>query len=334
MDETGWHVREEDFPADSSFQEKMKFFLRYAILAPSSHNTQPWRFGIGRDQISVFADFSRSLPVADPDNRELYISIGCSIENIILASIHFGYVPLVTYFPEGMGSDCVARIKFSEGDTSETEYGDLFDSIPLRHTNRSLYERKQISDDILAKLKKCTSEGVRVDFISDNRKKSQIAGLVNEGDLIQFNYPAYRKELGYWIGQGVFGHKGFVASIGQFLMSNLNPGKRVGRSDKKLIENCPVFAVMSSVENDKLLWLKTGESYQRIALLATSLGLVQHPINQGLLEVPSCRDRLKDIVGIDTIPHFAFRLGYAAPGKHQVRRILDEVCFDETKRRV
>ena len=72
-----WNVNESDFPANASSEEKLTFLLRYAILAPSSYNTQPWRFNISGNEIDVFADRSRWLQVADADQRELYLSLGC-----------------------------------------------------------------------------------------------------------------------------------------------------------------------------------------------------------------------------------------------------------------
>src|ERR687891_523520 len=66
-----WNVRENDFPKDGSLSEKMNFLLRYAILAPSGHNTQPWLFKIvGNNTIEIYADRSRALPLVDPDDRE------------------------------------------------------------------------------------------------------------------------------------------------------------------------------------------------------------------------------------------------------------------------
>jgi len=37
-----------------------------AALAPSSHNTQPWRFRPDGDAIDLLADRTRALPVNDP----------------------------------------------------------------------------------------------------------------------------------------------------------------------------------------------------------------------------------------------------------------------------
>ena len=71
--------------------------LRYATLAASSHNTQPWRFELDGDRIRVFADTSRQLRVADPDRRELFLSVGCAVENLVVAAEHYGYATTVTY---------------------------------------------------------------------------------------------------------------------------------------------------------------------------------------------------------------------------------------------
>ena len=51
-----WNVKESDFAANASSEEKLTFLLRYAILAPSSYNTQPWNFNISGNQIDIFAD--------------------------------------------------------------------------------------------------------------------------------------------------------------------------------------------------------------------------------------------------------------------------------------
>ena len=75
-----WNINESDFPSDSSHpREKLAFLLNYAILAPSSHNSQPWKFNVSDDEISLYADRSRWLSVADADKREVYISLGAAL---------------------------------------------------------------------------------------------------------------------------------------------------------------------------------------------------------------------------------------------------------------
>lgn len=72
-------------------ESKLKI-IKYAARAPSEHNTQPWRFTITGNTITIFPDFSRSLAVADSDNHALYISLGCALENMIIAANEYNYL--------------------------------------------------------------------------------------------------------------------------------------------------------------------------------------------------------------------------------------------------
>jgi nitroreductase len=95
-----WAVSEDDFPRGSPIEAQLGFLLRYAILAPSVRNTQPWAFSVQGNRIHLIADFRKTQPVADPDRRELYISIGCALENLLVAAEHFGLGHGIAYFPE------------------------------------------------------------------------------------------------------------------------------------------------------------------------------------------------------------------------------------------
>ena len=60
--------------------------VRYASLAASSHNTQPWKFKIDDRSISILPDFTRRCPVVDPDDHHLFVSLGCAAENLLVAA--------------------------------------------------------------------------------------------------------------------------------------------------------------------------------------------------------------------------------------------------------
>ena len=68
-----WNVREEDFPVNGDLCDQIKGLLKYAVLAPSGPNTQPWKLAIDGNEVSVIADFDRALPNVDPSTG-LFIS--------------------------------------------------------------------------------------------------------------------------------------------------------------------------------------------------------------------------------------------------------------------
>ena len=75
----------------------------YASKAPSGHNTQPWKFHIADNTITVIPNFEVALPVVDGNNRELFISLGCAVENLCIAANHFGYTTqIVEYSIKGI----------------------------------------------------------------------------------------------------------------------------------------------------------------------------------------------------------------------------------------
>ena len=66
-----WNVSAADFPEGGDATAKMLFLLRYAALAPSGHNTQPWLFSLQDDSFELYADRTQALPVVDPGDRAL-----------------------------------------------------------------------------------------------------------------------------------------------------------------------------------------------------------------------------------------------------------------------
>jgi hypothetical protein len=90
--------------------ELTEIVLGAGVYAPSVHNTQPWRFAISDREISVFADPSRCLPVADPRGRELMISCGAAVLTIRVALRQLGYVPTAAIMPDPGNPKLVARV--------------------------------------------------------------------------------------------------------------------------------------------------------------------------------------------------------------------------------
>ena len=133
-----WGVREQDFPASADRRQQLRFTLNYAVLAPSSHNTQPWRFRIitGGDGVDVWADRTRRLPVADPHDRELLISCGAALLQLRLAMENFGPRTYTELLPDASEPDWEARIQWGHRAIDRRAERPLFKNIVWRHTDR------------------------------------------------------------------------------------------------------------------------------------------------------------------------------------------------------
>lgn len=331
-----WDVKESDFPTNGSGEEKLQFLLSYAILAPSSHNTQPWKFNVSGDEIRLYADETRWLRVADVDQRELYISLGCALENLLVAAEHFGYGSNVTYFPGEVSGkeDLVAVMKLAPAQApggQSSRDPRLFDAILTRHTNRKPYEDRAIPESTLEMLQNQSADGdIKIYLTSDKKVINEFGDLVVRADKIQYSDTNYKSELGYWLGQGVMGPTGIQAKISQLYVVLLDAGSEQTKKDAELVNSTPVLGFISSRENDRTSQVKVGQIFERIWLAAEAEGIRVHPMSQAL-EVPETKAELEEMVPQKELyPQQTFRLGYADPEEeHTPRRPVADVIFRE-----
>lgn len=323
-----WQIIEQNFPRNRDEAQRLAFLLRYAILAPSSHNTQPWRFAVSKDEIAIFVNKDRWLRVADPDQRELYTSLGCALENLLIAAEHFGYGHNVIYFPEVLNQKLAAAVELLPGRMTSSFRGpELFDAIGARHTNHQPYDPRPIPEAALERIKACVVEdGISLHLTDDTQVKRKADELVSRADAIQFADTAFREESGYWIGEGAFGTPWLLAKLAQLASAYLDLGKIVAKPDSELLSNAPVLGIICAKENDRLSQVKVGQVFERIYLTATALGIRLQPMSQ-LTAVPEIRAELANLIPEkDAFPHQPFRLGYAeAEVSHTPRRPIEEM---------
>lgn len=333
-----WEVSESDFPANGPREEKLEFLLRYAILAPSGPNTQPWKFAIHEEGISVFADLSRALPFVDPINRTLYMSLGCAIANLEIAGGHFGFAPSISYFPRGQESDLVAEVLLLPADRRPADgQEDLFPQIQRRHTTKDRYENGSIEPSALLEIEKSINlPGLYISLFADKDFKANMADLVSRAHQTQLAKKEFRQNLGEWLRNNwtaepdgmplyTFGvpdavSLGFPAAFKEFDLS-----RAVIYRDSGLIHGCSTLAVLSSDQDDKLTWTVCGFFLEKLLLRATSYDIRASFFSQpiGLADL---REELKAQVNRGH-PQLLFSLGIAKPMRPSPRRPLTDVII-------
>lgn len=311
-----WEVSEREFPVQGELGAQLRFLIRYAILAPSVKNTQPWIFKIDGDTIRIYADLERRLAVTDPDCRELYISVGCALENLVVAAEHFGLRFDVAYFPQGEQDELAASVTFTPSGArsfSAPRAAIRFDALLRRHNDNGAFRSDAVRPVLREQLQACAFEpDLRLDLSDDRLFRRWVDELTTEADRAEFANPKFREELGRLIGSGAFGSGGLVSQVARLLVSRLDMGDSVAQQDRAIIESAPVLGLVLATEDTRLVHVRTGQLFERVWLTATSMGLSVHPMSQ-TMRIPELRSAVAELLPEGGwTPQHLFRLGYSA----------------------
>jgi nitroreductase len=324
-----WGVNEQDFPGTFPIELQLRFLLRYAILAPSTRNTQPWRFEVQSNTVLLFADPRVPQPISDPEHRELYLSLGCALENLLVAAEQFGFATEVTYFPDGTRSDLAARVVFELGGTRSFARAEItLDTILRRHNHNGVYRSTPVPEDVRRLLQACCVESeLRLDLTDDHFFYRWVNELTLEADRLEFANPAFRKELASWISQGAFGTSRVVSRLGGLAVSELDLGEAVATQDHRLVESAALLGVISARSDTHMVHVKAGQLFERLWLRATAMGVRVHPMSQTMRH-PELRAAVGELVPeLGWKPLHLFRVGYARDeqqrGRQTPRRPLE-----------
>ena len=338
-----WDVNEHDFPRDAPLDAKAWFALRYAALAPSSHNSQPWRFLVQDDMIDLLADRTRSLPVADPYDRELIISCGAALFNLRSALAHFGVWFNISLFPAEADPDLIARVRLTEGHTADRTAGNclshLFPAITRRATNRTPFGPIPLPDSLVASLcAEGAAEGVALKAVTDSKERGRVAGLIAEADRIQFADARFRRELAAWIhpqrardgmpayALGVPKLIDFETPITAMVIRTFDVGDGKAAHDAALAAGSPLLLCFSTTQDNAPAWLFAGQSLQRVLLQAKLEGYDASHLNQPI-EVPTLRPQLRDLLQTGPYPQLLIRVGRGNPVAHTARRSIEDLTY-------
>lgn len=332
-------VRESDFPATGMPEDQWSFLLNYALLAPSEYNTQPWMFRVQNDCVEIYADYTRKLPIVDPQNRELLISCGAACYNLRLAARHFGYRGSMECFVTSEQTDPLARLHLGVKQSAHCEEDRLFAAIVQRQSNRAVYEARDIPQDDINRLQLCAGEErTWLKLIQDARMRKSIANLIVAGDRRQWADKRFRSELADWVHPREHGNidglpgdvhaKGsFHEMTSPFLVRTFDLWREEAARDRHLVAGAPVLAVLGTFNDTPGDWFMTGMAMERILLEACASGLQTSFVNQPV-EVPSLRSWLCQALGCTHYPQLIIRIGYGSPAPWTPRRSVRDVLVN------
>jgi hypothetical protein len=158
--------------------------------------------------------------------------------------------------------------------------------------------------------------------------------------LIQYADPAFIDELIFWLRfnkkealstmDGLYsrcsGNPEVPRWLGKSFVSGTKPEQQADADAKKLRSSSGAF-VISSETDDKTGWIRTGQVYERIALLMTTLNIQSAFLNQPI-EMKEVRSQFQQALGLgNSMPQLLVRFGYADPLPHSLRRPVGQVLI-------
>lgn len=313
----------------------MAELIRYATLAASGHNTQPWRFRVRKNRVEILPDFMRRTPVVDPDDHHLFASLGCAAENLALATAARGRPGHLAFNPAGAGS---LELDLDGGPPTRS---DLFEAIPLRQSTRALYDGRPVSAHDLSKmLGAAATPGMDLVLITERSKIESIRDLVLAGNSTQMSDRAFLDELKKWIrfsprqasetADGLFaptsGRPALPAWLGPHLFDLVLNADRENDKYAGQIRSSAGIAVFVSQKDDREHWVQAGRACQRFALQATVLGLKHAFLNQPV-EVAHLRPELSALIGMpgrrcDLVMRFGYGPALPFSARRPVKAVL------------
>jgi hypothetical protein len=322
----GWYVAGEKFPADPIAR-----LVYYARLAPSTHNSQPWKFVASASEIDVFADLERWRSVADAQQRELHVSLGCAIESLRIAADFAGWGSELEYFPLERDQTLVARVRINmTAGKRHDSAADLLGQMVKRHTSHRLFDpARPVGKSELRRLYTCLQASeVSVHFLEDRHLLDALAAAEMRADAALLARPEYRSELARGIGEGALSSSWLLSKIGQLAMGHLPLAERAKHSNAERLASAPLVGLLTTRHDRRTDQLQAGEGFMRVALVAEAHDIRVQPLSQILEVAESCAEVSK-LFGLgERVAQHLFRLGHAQPeeGPHR-RRPVSEVLL-------
>jgi nitroreductase len=308
--------------------------VRAAVLAANAHNTQPWLFRLSPDRIDLYADTTRNLGAMDPLRREMHLSLGCALENLMLAGPPNGKTPTLTLMPDPSQPTHIARVSL---DPTTATTSPLFAAIDKRHTNRAAYSARLLEAGMRDELTGLVDvDTTRLIWFTTEVDKHAFAELtiratraiISDPQQAADDYAWYRTTWSHvqstmdGVTIDASGQPPLIRTVAKLLgtthKQNNDGWLRTTRDTQ--VPTAAAFGILVVRDPlDPVGRIQTGRGFQRMHLWATTQGLAIQPLNQVSERIdrertaglaPDFTQAMADLLPTGWQPVMAFRIGY------------------------
>ncbi len=338
-----------------------RWALAHALLAPNSHNRQPWWADVREaDAITLHVDRDRTLPMTDPWFRQIMVSQGTFLELLVIALQERGLDPQVQLFPQGepgektLDDRPVARLHWAPGAAAPAK-DPLFAQILRRHTAKVAYDtQRAVNPAQVEALKTVLPAGVTFGATLEPARVAALRALCLAAAKVEIGTPRTMMESLRLMRVGpaeIAQHRDGITVMSPFVRAMAALGL-FDRTQVPAVGSTGYRGALKRFEEHSLsamgfVWLNTdqaaaraagrirasqveaGRAYLRLQLKATELGLQVHPMSQANQEFDEMKpwydqlhQQLNGQAASERVVQMFCRIGHCADQPHTPRREL------------
>ena len=314
-----------------------QYLITTAARAPSVHNTQPWRFGVGRSGVELYCDPRRKLR-ADPLGREMIISCGAALFGLRLAVRGLGYLPLIELMPDPNQPRLLARVGMGAAVPVTRGERRMLEAVPHRHTHRGPFEPGPLPAGLLAGLQHdALAEEAELALVEGELAYQRLASVVAVAASRMDLDPRVRAETRQWTRRSDSLARDGVPAVAFTDRTQRRPRRRLPQRDFDLDrglallpgggESPAATAVLLTRGDRRTDWLHAGQALHRLLLHATSKWVFASLYSQPL-EATVTRALIRDRLALAGSPQLLLQFGYVRTTHPTARRPADEIIDD------
>ncbi|MDX3458913.1 hypothetical protein PV396_44535 [Streptomyces sp. ME02-8801-2C] len=311
--------------------------LSAAVAAPSIYNTQPWRYRLDPETVTlqVRAAPERGLRYMDPTGRALHLSVGASVFNLRVAVAHFGWRPVTRLLPTPDDPGLLATVR-PTGTASRPTTGhraDLYSAIERRHSSRLPFSGRPLAPHVRTELiEAARTEGALLTFPATD-DTDRLLRLTTEAEHRNRTDSDRGAESRRWI------HRDWdepadvglpQAALGpqdaheRLPMRDFTAQRHTERLAAQPFETNPVIALLTTEHDRRADWLRAGQALEHVLLVATVQGVRTSLLHQPM-EWSDLRQSLSPTPGHNGHAQMLIRLGYGPDGPATPRRAAHQL---------
>ncbi|PID98772.1 hypothetical protein CSA80_04900 [Candidatus Saccharibacteria bacterium] len=319
-------------PTEASETDILQHFARFAILAPSGHNTQPWLFAVQGKRLLLKINPERRLGHSGSLAAEPYVSLGSCLETLILAARGFGY-DLIVHKTVSDSDNVVAKIQLGKKHSPQPE---LLTAIKHRASNRNFYDTTPLAEDIIATTIGEKLPGIHVITAKKRSDITYLSQLTAKATRKIMRDSAFRRELSQWVRRNITrkydGMPGFtqkmplpVSLIAPMVVRNLDVSKTQAKKDAKIALHSANLLIICVTKRTPEQFLSAGQQYARICITARMLGYATSGVGAAVIDPESKEDVAKHF-HLKSSPTAMLRIGLTGKKvRHTPRQVLEMV---------